>query len=159
MSHAIDLRQPRNYILLAVFLLVVLGVGALIGTQTQPGTWYESLEKPFFNPPNWIFGPVWTALYILIAIAGWRTFIRAPRSPQMGVWVLQMVFNWAWSPVWFGLKLQWPAFAVIAVIFALIITFIVMTWNRDRPSALMFVPYAAWVGFASILNFSIAVMN
>jgi translocator protein len=70
-----------------------------------------------------------------------------------------MLLNWAWTPTWFTLHLLWPAFAIIAAIFALIIAFIVVNWKKDRVSALLFVPYAMWVGFASILNLSIALLN
>ena len=77
----------------------------------------------------------------------------------MYVWGAQMLLNWAWSPTWFSLHLLWPAFAIIVTILALIVAFIVINWNRDRPSALMFVPYAAWVAFASTLNLSIAILN
>jgi benzodiazapine receptor len=77
----------------------------------------------------------------------------------MFVWAGQMVLNWAWSPVWFSAHLLWPAFAIIATILVLILAFIAVTWRTDRPSALMFVPYAAWVAFASTLNLSIALLN
>ncbi|WP_456077515.1 TspO/MBR family protein [Devosia algicola] len=96
-----DYKTPRPWIILAVFLVVVIGVGGLIGTQSVPGEWYQSLNKPPFNPPNWIFGPVWFALYIMIAVAGWRIYMIDPTSPAMKIWYGQMVLNWAWSPVWF----------------------------------------------------------
>ncbi len=70
-----ELKTPRALLLLAAFILVVFAVGALIGVSTAPGEWYASLNKPPFNPPNWLFGPVWSTLYVLIAIAGWRTFM------------------------------------------------------------------------------------
>ena len=152
-------REPRSLVLLGVFLAVVVGVGGLIGANTAPGTWYEQLTKPPFNPPNWLFGPVWFTLYLLIAIAGWRTFLRDPRGRAMQVWFGQMALNWLWSPVWFTLHLVWPAFAIITLLFAAIIGFIAITWRTDRVSALLFLPYAAWVGFASVLNFSIGVLN
>jgi len=156
---ASDLRSPRSLVVLAVFLAVVIGVGALIGTTTAPGEWYASLNKPPFNPPNWLFGPVWSILYVLIAIAGWRTFLADRAGAGMKLWYGQMILNWAWSPVWFSLHLLWPAFAVILVIFVLIVAFIIERWNRDRLSASLFIPYAAWVGFASVLNFSVALLN
>jgi translocator protein len=154
-----SLRNPRAIGLLVLFLAVVIGVGSVIGINTAPGQWYEGLNKPFFNPPNWIFGPVWSTLYVLIAIAGLRTFILEPNGLAMKLWYGQMVFNWLWSPVWFGLHLIWPAFFVILVIDALVLAFIANRWSRDRASALMFVPYAAWVLFASALNLSIAILN
>jgi benzodiazapine receptor len=154
-----DLKTPRALILLAVFLAVVIGVGAVIGISTAPGEWYASLEKPPFNPPNWLFGPVWFVLYVLIAVAGWRTFLAEPNGAAMKIWYAQMGLNWLWSPTWFSLHLLWPAFVVIISILALIVAFIVTARRRDPLSAWMFVPYAAWVAFASLLNLSIAVLN
>jgi benzodiazapine receptor len=158
-SQTAGLQHPRNWLMLGLFILVVVGVGGLIGTQSIPGPWYEGLTKPPFNPPNWIFGPVWTTLYVLIAIAGWRTFSREGTGTARGLWVGQMLLNWAWSPVWFNLQMLWPAFAIIVVMLVLILAFIVERWRNDRVAALLFVPYAAWVGFASLLNLSIAVLN
>jgi benzodiazapine receptor len=156
---ASDWRAPRSLILLAVFLAVVIGVGALIGVSTAPGEWYESLAKPPFNPPNWLFGPVWFVLYVMIAVAGWRTFLRDPGGLAMKLWVGQMALNWVWSPTWFTLHWLWPAFIVIISILALIVAFIARSWREDRTAAWLFVPYAAWVGFASLLNLSIAILN
>ncbi|MDO8360528.1 MAG: TspO/MBR family protein, partial [Devosia sp.] len=124
-----------------------------------PDAWYQALAKPPFNPPNWVFAPVWFVLYVMIGIAGARTFIRRPAGTPMVLWVLQMLLNWAWAPVWFSLHLLWPAFAIIVAILALIVGFIATSWKADRVSALLFVPYAAWVAFASTLNLSIALLN
>lgn len=154
-----DLRKPRALGLLALFLVVVMGVGAVVGISTAPGEWYAGLNKPPFNPPNWIFGPVWTTLYVLIAVAGWRTFMTEPNGTGMKLWYGQMALNWVWSPVWFGLHLIWPAFVVIVAIDALVLAFIANRWSRDRLSAWMFVPYAAWVLFASALNLAIGILN
>jgi benzodiazapine receptor len=149
----------RSWLVYLLFIAFVVGVGGLIGTQVQPGVWYESLNKPPFNPPNWLFGPVWTALYVLIGIAGARIFLLAPKSGAMLAWVVQMALNFAWSPVWFGLQLIWPAFAVILGILAAILVFIVLARPIDRPASWLFVPYLAWVGFATLLNLSIGILN
>ncbi len=154
-----ELKSPRSLITLAVFLVVVMGVGALIGVGTAPGQWYANLDKPPFNPPSWIFAPVWTTLYVLIAVAGWRTFLAEPNGLGMKLWYGQMALNWLWSPTFFTLHMLWPAFIVIIAIFALILAFIFNRWDRDRIAAGLFVPYAAWVGFASLLNLSIAALN
>ena len=154
-----DYRKPRTLIVTALFIAVVVAAGAVIGINATPDAWYQALAKPPFNPPNWLFAPVWFILYVFIAIAGARTFLRVPSGPAMGVWGAQMLLNWAWSPVWFGLHQIWPAFAIIAAIFVLICAFIALTWRGDRPSALLFVPYALWVGFASCLNFAIGILN
>ena len=150
---------PRDWLLLVGFLIIVVGVSSAIGILNVPGEWYQSLNKPPFTPPNWLFGPVWTTLYILIAIAGWRTFRGGANTVPMRFWYAQMVLNWLWSPIWFGLHWTWPAFVVIVLIFASILGFILTSWQRDRVSALLFVPYALWVGFASVLNFAVAVLN
>lgn len=154
-----DIRNPRALGLLALFLAVVIGVGAVIGINTAPGEWYAGLNKPPFNPPNWIFGPVWFTLYVLIAVAGWRTFMTEPNGAAMKLWYAQMALNWMWSPVWFALHLIWPAFFIILLIDGAVLAFIANRWSRDRASAVMFVPYAAWVLFASLLNLSIAILN
>ena len=156
---ALDYRNPRTIIVTLLFIGIVVGVGAVIGTSTAPDAWYAALHKPPFNPPNWLFAPVWFALYVLIGIAGARTFLRDASSPAMFVWAAQMVLNWAWSPTWFTLHLLWPAFAIIIAIFVLIVAFIATTWRSDRIAAVLFMPYAAWVAFASTLNLSIAVLN
>ncbi|PVB63265.1 TspO/MBR family protein [Labrenzia sp. 011] len=153
--------QParRPLLTLGLFIVGVVGIGILIGTLSAPGPWYEALRKPPFNPPNWIFAPVWTVIYVLIAIAGWRIYRFAPGSLLMGVWGVQMLFNWAWTPVFFSLQQIWAAFAVIVLLFALVLIFIIRAWNADRMAALLFLPYAAWVAFAGLLNLSIAVLN
>jgi translocator protein len=155
----IDYRAPRTLIVTAIFIAVVVTVGAVIGINTGPDAWYTTLEKPPFNPPNWLFAPVWFTLYVLIGIAGARSFMRNAGGTATFLWIGQMLLNWAWSPTWFTLHLLWPAFVIIAAIFALIVTYIVHNWNKDRVSALLFVPYAMWVGFASTLNLSIAILN
>lgn len=154
-----DLKSPRALLLLGVFLAVVIGVGAAIGIVTAPGEWYDSLQKPPFNPPAWLFGPVWFVLYVLIAIAGWRTFMSEPTGTGMKLWYAQMALNWLWSPVFFVLHGLWPALAVILVMLATIVAFIINRWQRDRLSAGLFVPYLAWVSFATLLNGSLAILN
>jgi len=154
-----ELKSPRSLLILTGFLVVVIGVGALIGISTAPGEWYASLDKPPFNPPNWVFGPVWFALYVLIAVAGWRTFLAEPNGSGMKLWYGQMALNWLWSPTWFTLHQPWLAFAVILGILGCIAAFIGNRWTRDRLAAWLFVPYAAWVSFATLLNLSVALLN
>lgn len=149
----------RRLLILAAFVVVVLGGGLLMGASNLPGPWYEALRKPWFNPPNWLFGPAWTTLYILIAIAGWRTYERKPRGNAMQLWWAQMVLNFAWSPAFFTMHSIGLALVVVAAMLLAILGFIALTWNRDRPSALLFVPYAAWVSFATALNAAIWWLN
>ena len=154
-----DYKTPRPWLMLVIFLVVVVGVGLLIGSQSIPGEWYQALTKPPFNPPNWIFAPVWTVLYIMIAVAGWRIHMVDPKSAAMKIWYAQMVVNWLWSPTWFIGHQLWLALAIILVLLALIIAFIVKAARLDTTATCLFVPYLAWVAFATALNASIAFLN
>lgn len=141
------------------FILLVVGGGLLIGLFTAPGPWYAGLAKPWFNPPNWIFGPVWTVLYVLIAIAGWRVWQSDRSGPAMKLWWLQLVLNFAWSPVFFALHGVGFALVIIVALLATILAFIAVARTTDRLSAWLFVPYGCWVGFASLLNGAIWHLN
>lgn len=149
----------HRYPSLLLFFLLVLGGGLLIGYATLPGAWYASLAKPSFNPPNWVFGPAWTLLYVLVAVAGWRTWLREPTGTSMKIWGVQLVLNFLWSPTFFGARMIGPALVVVVLLLASIVMFIVHVWNRDRLSGWLFVPYAAWVAFATLLNASLLLLN
>jgi tryptophan-rich sensory protein len=150
--------MPR-YASLAVFLVVVLGGGLLIGYATAPGAWYAALSKPAFNPPNWIFAPVWSLLYVLIAVAGWRIWRVAGSGAARTLWIVQLALNFLWSPVFFGARMPKAALAAILLLLATILGFVVAAWTRDRSAAWLFVPYAAWVAFAALLNLSVVWLN
>jgi tryptophan-rich sensory protein len=149
----------KNLTVYIVFVVVVVAIGALIGVNNVPGEWYQSLQKPFFNPPNWIFGPVWTTLYVLIGIAGARTWIRKRMGTRMRLWFTQMVLNFLWSPIFFGMQSPAGALVIIVPMLICILAFIALTYRRDRVSMWLFVPYALWVGFATLLNASIGLLN
>ncbi len=147
-----------DVLVLVAFVLVVIGGGLVIGFVTRPDAWYAGLTKPPFNPPNWVFAPVWTLLYLMIAVAGARTFERG-LDLAFGLWVAQLALNFAWSPVFFRLHRSGLALAIVAALLAVILAFIVQRWHADSVSALLFVPYACWVAFATLLNASIVVLN
>ena len=149
----------RNLASLAVFVLICVGGGTLLGIGNTPDGWYAALVKPSFNPPNWLFGPVWTLLYVLIAVAGWRTFRRDSAASAKTLWVIQLVLNFLWSPTFFTLHSVGLALVVVLAMLASIVAFIAVTWRDDRQSALLLLPYAAWVSFASLLNAAIFVLN
>ena len=149
-----------NRILIHIlFIVVVLGCGLLIGINNIPGEWYQSLVKPSFNPPNWIFAPVWSVLYVIIGFVGARTRLNHRRTAAMRFWVAQMIFNFAWSPLFFGFQEIAMALIVIIALLISIVGFIVANRKQDDLSALLFVPYLAWVAFATLLNASIFLMN
>ena len=148
-----------NRIALLAFILLTVGGGLLIGVATAPGDWYAGLQKPPFNPPNWVFGPVWTVLYILIAIAGWRIWRRDPHGAAMKFWIAQFALNFIWSPLFFSAHLPGAAFVVIIALLVVILALIMLTLDRERVSAWLLVPYALWVAFAALLNASIWWLN
>ena len=149
----------NRWLALALFIVLVFGCGSAIGAVTVPGEWYASLNKPSFNPPPWLFGPVWSVLYVLIGIAGWRAWLRDPYGLLSVVWWVQLALNFLWSPVFFAARNPDLALAIIIVMFATILLFIVLAARRDKVAAWLFAPYAAWVGFATLLNASIVWLN
>ena len=155
----------RGLLPAAVSVLIALAAGAIGGwaTASSVTTWYVGLNKPSFNPPNFLFAPVWTTLYVLMALAAWRVW-RGPshggaRRGALVLYVVQLMLNLAWSLIFFGARQ--PGWALIEV--AALLTAVVATaaafWRLDRPAGLMLVPYAAWVSFASLLNFEIWRLN
>lgn len=137
----------------------VVVAGLLLGYANTPGGWYAALSKPAFNPPNYLFAPVWLALYVCIGVAGARTWSADPRSPAMAAWAAQMALNFLWSPAFFGMHRIGLALGIIVAMLTAIAAFIALQWRADRLAALLFVPYAAWVGFATVLNWMIYRLN
>lgn len=150
--------MPQKLLLLP-FLVLVVGGGLVIGWVARPGPWYLEIAKPGFTPPGWLFGPVWTMLYVMIAVAGWRTWRRERGGWAMQCWWSQLAFNFLWSPFFFMAHQIGAALAVALMMFAAILGFIVTSWRHDRTAAMLFLPYAAWVGFASFLNWTILTLN
>ena len=157
------IRQPRHpWLALAGFLLLTLAVGVLAGVATEPDVagWYRTLAKPDFNPPNWVFAPVWTTLYILMAVAAWRVWRKAGlKSAAMTLFWGQLALNCAWSFVFFHFHQVALALCnIVALLTAIALT--AAAFRRiDRPAALLFVPYIAWVAFATLLNAAIYRLN
>lgn len=158
MTNPTEVSKP-NWLIRLAFLTLVIGGGITIGIATAPGDWYAALNKPWFNPPNWIFGPVWTVLYVLIAIAGWRAYEASPNGRASQLWWAQLGLNFLWSPVFFALQRPPLALLVIAALLVTIVLFVRRIWSTDRIAAVAMLPYLAWVAFASLLNLSIAILN
>ena len=144
---------------LLIFVVAVVGIGWLIGATNLPGEWYAGLAKPDFVPPNWAFPVAWTILYIMIAVAGWRTYRRAPSGKAMLVWTVQLALNFIWSPVMFTMHQIGAALVILICLFVAIVTYIGLEISRDRLAAALFVPYAACVAFAGVLNAAIWRLN
>jgi translocator protein len=141
---------------LALLASVALAfAAALIGSRFPPGDWYASLQKPAWNPPSWLFGPVWTALYLGMAVAAWRVWRVGRAGPALALHVLQLALNAAWSWLFFGLHRPDLAFAEILVLWAAILATTVAFFRKDSLAGWLLVPYLAWVGFAAFLNFTL----
>lgn len=150
----------------------LVGFGALTATVAVAGSlatqssidspWYESLKKPAFQPPAWVFGPVWTTLYILMTASVWRVWI-APDSPDrtkaLGLWAVQLALNGTWSGLFFGAQNPSLALLNIGVMLAAISAYAVVAARVDTTAAALIAPYLAWTGLASALNFEIVRLN
>lgn len=147
-----------RYVALPLFLLLTVGGGALIGLSVETGGWYADLAKPVFNPPGWVFGPVWGTLYVLIGIAGWRVWRAGLGAPQK-LWWGQLALNFVWPPIFFTAHLLGLGLLVILALAAAIGAFIAATWRAERTAALLFLPYLAWVAYAALLNAALWWLN
>jgi tryptophan-rich sensory protein len=143
---------------LLVFFGIVI-IAALSGAFFKPGQWYERLSKPSWTPPNWLFGPVWSALYICIAIAGWLIWRAEASSGAMWFWALQLVLNAGWSALFFGARRMDLAFAEVVLLWLSIAGFIMLASGISSIAAALFVPYLVWVTIAATLNFTVWRMN
>jgi len=144
---------------LIVFILFA-AVAAVFGSSFHPGAWFAALAKPEWNPPNQLFAPVWTVLYLMMAVAGWRVWRATGRMvPALHVWGAQLILNGLWSFTFFGLHRIDIALVDISVLLVLIMGFVVTARRYSLLASWLFVPYAAWVGFATALNFAIWRLN
>ncbi|MBD3261770.1 MAG: tryptophan-rich sensory protein [Candidatus Altiarchaeales archaeon] len=154
-----------NFFRLAGCIVLCLMAG-FIGsffTVTGVDSWYSNLEKPSFNPPNWVFGPVWTILYILMGISLyliWKSDLELSSNiPQIGLFLAQLVFNSLWSIVFFGLQQLFWALIVIIILWTLILLSISYFKKISKTAAILLIPYLLWVSFATLLNYSIIMLN
>lgn len=147
-----------RYTGLFVFLALV-AAAAYFGMTYEPGPFYAALQKPAWTPPNNWFAPVWTVLYVMIALAGWIAWRAQGFGPLLWLWLLQLCLNGTWSYLMFGEKQITSALLDISALWLAILTFIVVAWPVRRSAALLFVPYLLWVSFAAALNFEIWRLN
>lgn len=150
-----------TWIVLIGSIALTLGVGAIGGISTARAIpeWYAHLRKPKWNPPNWVFGPVWTALYSLMAIAAWLVWRDVGFGPWLIPYATQLALNLAWSLLFFGCRRPGWALAEIVVMWSSILATQIVFWRIDVRAGVMFVPYLAWVTFAAALNWAIWNLN
>lgn len=148
---------------LVLSLLVCLGAGiiASVFTVSSIPSWFVTLNKPFFSPPNWIFGPVWTTLYILMGISLYLVWVSKSKIKQKAItlFFIQLELNVLWSILFFGMKSPILAFVDIVVLLITIFLTIKSFYPISRLAAYLLIPYILWVSFAALLNLSIALLN
>jgi len=150
--------------MLAAFVALALGVGALGGAYTASAIpdWYQGLRKPPLTPPDGVFAPVWTALYLVMAVSAWMVWRRAGfwgAAPALGLWLGQLVLNLGWSALFFGMRAPGYALAEIVVLWAVIGATMFAFARHDRLASVLLLPYLAWVAFAAYLNTGIWLLN
>lgn len=159
-SKVVKMFSPAKWLSLLPWLVLCIAPGAIGAITSQPDAWYEALNKPSWNPPNWVFGPVWTTLYVMIAISGWRVSPRLLHDTMpLALFLIQLLLNALWSPIFFGWHRPGLAFAEILVLWGFIVATVVAFYRIDRLAGLLLLPYLAWVSFASVLNGTIWWLN
>jgi benzodiazapine receptor len=139
------------------------GFGAIFMTQDSITNWYAQLQKPSFTPPDWVFGPAWTTLYLLMAISVflvWDKGLDYPKVKQsLGLFLIQLALNAIWTPLFFGFRLILPAFIEIVILWFAILATMLAFKRNSLPASILLIPYLIWVGYATILNASILYLN
>jgi len=149
-----------NMLTFIVFLALVAGA-AFFGGQWSAAAWYRSLSKPSWTPPNWLFPAVWTLLYAMIAISGWLIW-NSPdetRTTLLAIWAVQLLLNALWSYFFFGRQDMRTALVDIIALWVAIAAYIVIAWPVNQLAAILFMPYLAWVSYATALNADILRRN
>jgi translocator protein len=134
------------------------GLGALF----PPGEWYDELTKPAWNPPAYVFGPVWTILYAMMAVAAWivwKNYGFRGALFALSLFLIQLAFNAAWTPIFFGMRMPGLAFANLMLLWTTLLATVIVFFQHSKPAGALLLPYFAWVTFAAALNFSIWQLN
>ena len=156
------LKSPALLIGFIVLSQLAGAIGSIFTVEAIP-TWYQTLEKPFFNPPNFVFAPVWITLYTLMGIAAYlvweRGMAKKKRDVALRLFGAQLLLNAIWSPVFFGAKELLLAFAVIILLLITILLTTKRFWEINKTAGKLMVPYILWVSFASMLNLSLYLLN
>ncbi len=148
---------------ISVGLCLLVGFLAGYATQSSVNTWYTTLQKPSFNPPNWLFAPVWTTLYFLMGLAFFLVWNKERNTPKrrtaMTLFLIQLFFNAMWSVAFFMMQSPLWGLVDISILFLLIILTIFAFFRVSRLGGVLLIPYLLWVGFAAILNYTILILN
>lgn len=149
--------------IVSIIICQSAGIIGSVFTVKSITTWYDTLNKPVFNPPNWLFGPVWLMLYTMMGISLYLIWQKRKTNGavRFSLWIfaVHLALNAMWTLIFFGAKLLLPAFMEIVLLWIMIIITIYLFGRISKPAGLLLVPYLLWVSFASILNFSIWLLN
>jgi len=161
MSDQVDM---KNTVSLLIFLAVCLGVSAIGGavTQSSVNDWYQTLTKPAFTPPDWLFAPTWLTLYVMMALAAWRVWTRSSnyaRRAPLAIFAAQLILNLIWSFIFFGATSPGLAAVEIVVLWIAILATLILFWRIDHFAGWLLCPYLLWVTFAGYLNIWIFLLN
>jgi tryptophan-rich sensory protein len=153
--------SPFSAALMAVIPVVLAAVAGSLATAPNINGWYASLNKPSFNPPNWIFGPVWTLLYVMMAYAFYRVLAASGRQrwPATVAFMTQIVLNGAWSFAFFGAHNPLLGMVVVVALWLALAATALLFWRVDRPAGALMLPCVAWVSYAALLNGAILALN
>jgi translocator protein len=151
-------RQMLALGILLVACFAVAGLGGLATAPNVPG-WYSHLAKPSWTPPSWVFGPVWSVLYLSMAVSAWLVWRQGNAAVPMTLFGAQLAFNLAWSWLFFALHSPLAAFADIVLLWLAIAATTVVFWRRSPPAGILLTPYLLWVTFAAVLNFAVWRLN
>lgn len=158
-----NLKESVPKLLVSILICNLTGILGSVLTMEAVPTWYESLNKPWFRPPSWVFAPAWTTLYTLMGISFflvWREGFDTRKKKLAGIlFALQLFLNGIWTPIFFGLKnILWAFVEILGLDIAVLAT--IYQFNKvSRKSALLLIPYGIWLGFATLLNYSILILN
>jgi len=160
-NHDKDLgRAARRPMLAFVLVTLVVGSAASAFTQPQIATWYLHLIHPSYAPPDWVFAPVWTTLYVVMAVAAWRVWRHTGlNSTEIIFYAGQLILNFAWSGIFFALHRMDLALAEIIALDLAILATMILFFRRDRLAGLLFLPYLAWNMFATFLTYDFWQLN
>jgi translocator protein len=146
-------------LIISLVLPFLIGGIASLFTSSSVSTWYVTLLKPEFNPPGWIFGPVWTILYLMMGVSMYLVWQKRFAIHALALYFFQLVLNGLWSILFFGLKNPFYAFIEIIILWFAIVMTAIHFYKIEKMSAYLLLPYLLWVSFAAVLNFFIMVLN
>lgn len=165
LQEGISPASARSVVSLAVWLGIVFAAAAIgsVGTSSSVSTWYQTIRKPVFTPPGWVFGPVWTALYVMMAAAAWVVWSKCGFAPTgrmpLALFGVQLVLNACWSLLFFGLQNPGLALVEIVVLWSAVLGTTILFWRVAPTAGWLMAPYLLWGSFACVLNASIWWMN